>query len=427
MGMQTPSDSEAGESPSPHLTSVLPSLGEAVATVGSRFDQHGAMGLLLIDASVALTIEERYGEEAASRSLGALGELVSELAGELLPPGDLVVAGETGRSELLVIFFRDIGAGDFLSQELPDFESTLATLLDQRGLSVFYPYLRTAPRLPMGTSASVRNPKLNTRSQLRSLIEEARDDADLKRRLAAREERRSFMQLILGQRVTSVYEPIVEVTTKTVFGYESLARGPEGPFHSPLALFGMAESQNLVFELDCLCRRSGLEGAVGLPDGTKLFLNVLPTCIHDPAFRADRLIRTLAKSELSPQDVVFEISEQESIHNFGVFKEIRDSYRHLGFQFALDDTGAGYAGLETLLEIEPEYIKVDRAFVSGIDEDASRQDMLAALLTMAEKTGSRVIGEGLDRLEELEMLGELGIHFGQGWLFGRPTPLRAGR
>ena len=147
--MQTPSDPEAAESASPHLMSVLPSLGEAVATIGARFDQHGAMGLLLIDASVALAIEERYGEEAASRSLGALGELVSELAGELLPPDDLVVAGETGRSELLVIFFRDIGAGDFLSQELPDFESTLATLLEQRGLSVFYPYLRTAPRLPM--------------------------------------------------------------------------------------------------------------------------------------------------------------------------------------------------------------------------------------------------------------------------------------
>jgi len=68
---------------------------------------------------------------------------------------------------------------------------------------------------------------------------------------------------------------------------------------------------------------------------------------------------------------------------------------------------------------------VDRAFVSGIDEDSSRQDMLAALLTIAEKTGARVIGEGRDRLEELGMLGELGIHFGPGWPFGHPTPLRA--
>jgi len=68
---------------------------------------------------------------------------------------------------------------------------------------------------------------------------------------------------------------------------------------------------------------------------------------------------------------------------------------------------------------------VDRAFVSGIDQDPARQEMLRALKGVAEKTGARIIGEGLDTLEELEMLGELGIHFGQGWLFGKPMPLRA--
>lgn len=410
----------------PLVSSLLPSLGEAIATIGSRFTQSGAMGLLLIDASVMASVEERYGEEAVSRTLGALGEIVAELAADRLHVDDVVVAGETGRNEFVVILFRESNDSAFVQQELPNFQRALRSLVEQRKNRVFYPYLRSAPSMPMGTAVAFRNPKFSTQSQLRSALEEARRDANLNCLLEARDARQSFLQLLLDQQVTSVYEPIVEVSTKTVFGYESLARGPEGPFHSPLALFGMAEKQGLVFELDCLCRRSGLEGAVGLPDGTKLFLNVLPTCIHDPAFRADRLIRTLEASELSPSDVVFEISEQESIHNFEVFKEFRDSYRELGFQFALDDTGSGYAGLQTLLEIEPEFIKVDRAFVSGIDHDASRQDMVKALLMMAEKTGARVVGEGLDRIEELEMLGELGIHFGQGWLFGHPTPLRSG-
>lgn len=418
-------DPPSDHRPLPLVASLLPSLGEAVATIGSRFAQAGAMGLLVVDASVMASVEQRYGDEAVSRTLGALGEVVAELAADRLQADDLVVAGETGRNELIVILFREGRDSAFVRQELPSFQRALSSLLDQRKNRVFYPYLRKAPVMPMGIAVAIRNPKLSTQSQLRSAVEEARQDAELSQRVKARDSRQAFLQLLLDQRVTSVYEPIVEVTTKTVFGYESLARGPEGPFHSPLALFGMAEKQDLVFELDCLCRRSGLEGAVGLPDGTKLFLNVLPTCIHDPAFRAEQLIRTLEKSELSPSDVVFEISEQESIHNFELFKEFRDSYRDLGFQFALDDTGAGYAGLETLLEISPEFIKLDRAFVSGIDHDASRQDMVGALLTMAEKTGARVIGEGLDRLEELEMLGELGIHFGQGWLFGHPTPLRA--
>ncbi len=77
------------------------------------------------------------------------------------------------------------------------------------------------------------------------------------------------------------------------------------------------------------------------------------------------------------------------------------------------------------MELSPEYIKVDRAFVSGIDEDPARKELLRALHTVAEHIGAEIIGEGLDTLEELSTLGELGIPYGQGWLFGKPHPLRS--
>ncbi len=224
--------------------------------------------------------------------------------------------------------------------------------------------------------------------------------------------------------MSAVYEPIVEVSSRTVFGYEALARGPEGSdLHSPLAMFERANEEDLVFQLDCLCRRSALEGALALPAGTKLFLNMRPTTIHDPNFRPEALCRTLERSHLSPSDLVFELSEQESIRNFEIFREVRDYYRNLGFQIALDDTGAGYASLEAVMELSPDFVKVDRAFVSGIDQDMGRRELLRALDRVARNIGARIIGEGLDTLEELSTLGELGIEFGQGWLFGKPTPL----
>ncbi|MGI9592097.1 MAG: EAL domain-containing protein, partial [Myxococcota bacterium] len=95
-------------------------------------------------------------------------------------------------------------------------------------------------------------------------------------------------------------------------------------------------------------------------------------------------------------------------------------------QIALDDVGAGYASLESVMELAPDFIKVDRAFCARIDEDPARQHLLRALQTLAERIGARIIGEGLDTLEELETLGSCGIEFGQGWLFGKPTPLRTG-
>jgi EAL domain-containing protein (putative c-di-GMP-specific phosphodiesterase class I) len=326
----------------------------------------------------------------------------------------------------MVVLFRGTHDSGFYRSELPGLCQRIERALEQHGHRAVYPYLRKVPVLGVGFAAVLRNPYVGVETQLRAVLDEARDDARLLARLTARRRRKAFYGTLMASEVTSVYEPVVDVATKTVFGYEALARGPVGTeFHSPAALFEAAEEEGLVFELDCLCRRSGLDGAVGLPSGTRLFLNVRPTTIHDPSFRPEALIRTLEKSQLRPSDVVFEISEQESISSFELFREVRDEYKNLGFQFALDDTGAGYASLQAVLELEPEFIKVDRALISGLDADPTRQRLLRALQDVAGGIGARIIAEGLDTLEELETLGALGIPFGQGWLFGKPTPLRA--
>ena len=404
----------------------IPEFGESFDAIGARFDQYGACGLLVIRCLDLAGIEQEWGNEARMSVFGRFAAIARSVGERQLDIDDLAVIGEPGFDEILVLVFREHVDGRFYREELPAFDRAFRRKVEKSGSQVLYPYARRAPRIASGVAAVLRNPKFGVETQVRAGLDEARGDAELNARAASRERRHRILDVVLERQVTSVYEPIVAVESKTVHGYEALARGPVGTdLHSPLALFGMAEEENLVFELDCLCRASGLKGAVGLPSGTKLFLNIRPTTLHDPNFRAERLIETLHECELSPSDVVFEVSEQESISNFEAFKEMRDEYRGLGFEFALDDTGAGYAGLETLIEMSPDYIKVDRAFVSGIDVDPVRKTMLAALQTVAEKTGGRLIAEGLDTLEELETLSELSIPFGQGWLFGKPTPLRA--
>jgi EAL domain-containing protein (putative c-di-GMP-specific phosphodiesterase class I) len=404
----------------------LPALGEALSRITAHFTLEGTLGVVLVDASRLGVIERQYGGEAHRRAMQDLGSLIHQLIGDRLGINDLIVTGEAGRNEILVLVFREANEIEFYKRELPALRRTLVDGLNGRGVRVGYPYLKQAPPLRVGSGAALRNPTILGESQVSAALQEAREEAELDAQLAARRRRRQVFEVVLEGRVYSVYEPIVDVETRTVFGYEALARGPEGTsLHSPLALFGAATEQDLVFQLDCLCRQSGLDGARDLPGGAKLFLNVRPTTIHDPNFRAEALCRTLESCELSPSDVVFEISEQESIGNFDIFREVRDYYRKLGFQIALDDTGAGYASLEAVMELSPDFIKVDRAFVQGIDEDPARQELLRALLSVANQLGARIIGEGLDTLAELETLGRLGIPFGQGWLFGKPTPLRA--
>ena len=403
-----------------------PALGECSARIAAQFREDGALGVVLVDATPLGHIERRYGAEAYRGAQAALAALVGELLAERLCVSDLIVDCDSGRAELAVLMFRPAEELDFYQGGLEKLASQLSQGIAARGHRVGYPYMRKLPPLYVGTGIALRNPTIREESQVRDALDEAREEAHMRDRAAFRRRRRELVQLLVEGHVTAVFEPIVEVPTRTVFGYEALSRGPEGSeLYSPAVLFESAARHDLVFQLDCLCRQRALEGARDLPGKAKLFLNVRPTTIHDPSFKADVLERTLASCKLRPSDVVFEISEQESIDNFAMFREVRDSYGKLGFQIALDDTGSGYSSLEAVMELAPEFIKVDRAFVTRIDEDPARQELLRALQSLSQRLGSRIIGEGLDTLEELETLGRLGIPFGQGWLFGKPHPLRS--
>lgn len=399
-------------------------LAEALPQIEGRFC--GALGLLVISARSLEGVEGRYGADALQKAVQGLVDLARDALRSRLRLGDLVVPGSFGRSEVVVLCFRDATDSEFHATELPEIHRLLTQMLAAQAHRVGRPYLRTGVVLPVGSAFILRNPTLSTNTQLRCALEEAREHAELGARLGARARRAALLDVLVGEKVVSVYEPIVEVASRTVFAYEALARGPAGSeLHSPTVLFERAVEERLVFELDVLCRRRALEGATDLPSGTKLFVNFRPTTFHDPSFRAEAIERTLARCRLSPADIVFEISEQESIENYWLFREVRDYYRAMGFQIALDDTGAGYSSLSAVMELSPEFIKVDREFVQGIDQDLARQELLRALHTVAQRIGSRIIAEGLDTLEELETLRVLGIPFGQGWLFGKATPLRA--
>jgi len=404
----------------------LPTFGEVVPAIAERFSPSAALGVVLIDTCGLDFLEEQQGVEVYESVRQRIEGAIRATLGEVLDARDVIARADIGRSEVAVLILRDETTGHFCRSELPRLCTLLEGAFEKSGQQLVYPYARQLPALAIGYSLALRNPRLGGMTQVRAVIDEARRDARMNRRLLLRTRRRDFLSFLLDGSVTSVYEPVVCTRSLTVYGYEALARGPDGsPFAAAGALFGAAAEHDMLYELDCLCRAAALEGAIDFPSGTKLFMNIRPTSIHDPRFRPEALIRTLEGCQLSPSDVVFEISEQESIDNYEVFRETRDQYGQLGFQFALDDTGAGYASLEAVMELAPEFIKVDRAFVTGIDEDEARQAMVRAFQQVARSVGARIVGEGLDRLEELQKLAELGIDFGQGWLFGKATPLRA--
>ena len=404
---------------------VLGGYAESMGELSGLYREHGAVGIIVIGAPSLEHIEQAYGTFAHRKVASRIAKLVLDVCEEALGPDDQVTSGEASSDEIVLLLFGSQGHAELHAEKLPELSRRLREAIAKQGAQIVYPYLRELSGIAVGYSLALHNPGLREDRAIRVAIERARADAEIERRVEARGRDRRFLDLVLSEDITILYEPITSLDTREPLGYEALVRGPwESEVHSPNALFQMAEDAGLVFELDCLCRRVALRSARGLEPGKKLFVNCLPTAIHDPAFRGDVLRKTLEDLRLRPSDVVFEISEKESIGNFSVFREARDYYVDLGFQIALDDVGVGYGSLESVMELSPDYIKVDLSLVRGIDTDPPRQEMVRALHSVARAIDAQIIAEGIETNEELATLQRLGIPHGQGYLFGRPAPLR---
>lgn len=398
---------------------------DPLAETAARFVRCGAVGLVMVDTSPLEEIDRLYGSKVFSQVALEIEKKMFEIGGQLAPPADLCRLPGNAHEHVVMLCFRRKSDHEFYRSTLPAIAAQVGEQMPRLCRRVLAPYLPGHPTLHVGYALAMNNPSLRAERLLGKALVEAREHAHLNGRNAALSARREFVDLLLTERIDSIYEKIVHIPSCQVYGYEALVRGPGGTaLHSPADLFRMAEETDLVFELDCLCRQSALRGAVGrLSPDRKLFLNCLPSAIHDPNFREDALDKTLEAVGLHPRNVIFEISEAEAIKNYAIFREFRDHYRAMGFRFALDDTGTGYSSLSALMELSPDFIKIDRSLVKSVHADPSRQVLLRALKSLADQLGARVIAEGVEAKEELDAVVELGIQFAQGFHFGRGGPL----
>nr|WP_253944761.1 EAL domain-containing protein [Paenibacillus sp. NEAU-GSW1] len=234
---------------------------------------------------------------------------------------------------------------------------------------------------------------------------------------------RALEELIEQRSVDPVYQPIISLQgeERIIFGYEALTRCRTNKwFDGPLQLFTFAEQEGMVYALDRLARERSIDGCDGMQQTQKLFINVPAHIMDDPSFSPGQTMSLLNKRKLSPHNVVFEITERSSIEDFGAAKKVLEHYRKQGYQIAIDDVGAGYSSLQSIIELRPDYIKVDRSIIDRIDEDEVKAHILHTLVQLALKLNIAIIAEGIEREEELAAVKEIGVHFAQGYLLGRP-------
>jgi len=230
-----------------------------------------------------------------------------------------------------------------------------------------------------------------------------------------------FRSIIRNDQIRMLFQPIYDFKTGTVMAWEALARGPRGSeFESPAILFDFAEQFGQLFALEQACRAKAMETVGSLTTGQRLFLNIHPRTVVDPTFAPGKTLELLEAHGLSPEDIVFEITERHCIKDFTSFHKTLDHYRNQGFRIAVDDAGTGYSGLSTVAALKPDFIKVDMSLVRDVDKDPVRRALMETMVTLAGRIGSEIIAEGIETKGEARALTEIGVHYGQGYYLSRP-------
>ena len=255
---------------------------------------------------------------------------------------------------------------------------------------------------------------------LEMLAESIVEDLDEQRE---REElRASILKLIERDDVQIAFQPIFDLASNECLGIEALARFP-APFTRPDLTFAAAETFRLNVELERLVVSKAWSVLPLLGPTQFLALNVSPDTLVRLAHRAN------LREDISLAQIVVEVTEHAAVESYAAMHRELDPLRKRGLRIAVDDAGAGYASLRHVLELQPDFIKVDRSLVHGIADDHARRVAASAFLSLALDLGSTVVAEGVERTADLAAVRELGIHAAQGVLLGKPatSPARVSR
>ena len=239
---------------------------------------------------------------------------------------------------------------------------------------------------------------------------------------------RSVQSIISNKLITTVFQPIFDVENEIIVGYEALTRGPkDSELHSPEVLFLQAQEDNLLSELELLCRASAITRFVELKLTGKLFINICLNVMLNKDHPHGETIKLVEQAGLSPQQVVIEISEKSPFPNNDILLKALNKYRKFGFDIAIDDVGVGYSGLKQWSYLRPDIVKIDRYFIDRCDQDVMKREFLKTLFELGRISNAHIIAEGIETKEEFELLRELGMVYSQGFFLAKPSedPIRS--
>lgn len=394
----------------------LPTLPVAIERSRAGIQERGEVVVLYLNFVRYSKLEEIYGWEKLDAVLETTAEAVRGFLGGTALANSRALVTYTNDADVVLFHVPAAGRPAATDAEITELSGRLAAWVGERIEAAHGEEVASLFDIYVGVAHVYHNPKVRLERLIYRGIREA---ANAAKSVAERERARKVADLRTSLRDRLVYvdyHPIVEAETRRVFGYEALARGVLRVLRSPEVMFEVAAEADLLWELSRLCRARAVEGMAGrLTHGELLFLNVDPQDFADPEFTE----RSLGVDD--PRRVVIEITERTAIKDYPKFRGRLRAFRDAGYRFAVDDAGSGYAGLGSIANLEPDFIKLDMSLIASIDTNFIKQNLVETMVRFANDQGAMVIAEGVERAEEFAAVQELGVHLVQGFYLHRPS------
>ena len=390
---------------------------ERIPEVVAILQRDRSISCLLVDLTRLRRLEHELGLSHHAEVYDRAGAVLDELRGSLLRAGDLVCRTTEGDSFLVVLAPRDGANRDDLKRLGRAVEEAVESAL----ASAVRDLLKDQPRIVVGTARVLGNTMIRPERLIARLVSEAVESARLARERASQRDKALLQDIILGDGLSTVFQPIVHLETGDTFGFEALTRGPrQTAMESPATLFSVADEVDLTFELDRACFRGALRSAIGVEPVHRLCVNLLPRSFYDSAFIEIEVGHLLEAAALTPANIVFEITERLAIENFTTFRRALAAYAAMGFGVAIDDVGTRHSNLETVMALRPDFIKLSDVLTRGVARSTVKREMLRSLGRIGEAIDAVIVAEGIETPDDLLCLRDLGVRYGQGFFIARP-------
>ena len=424
--LDRPRPSEGGESDAPFRgaqtllvdrATGLPTVPIVLDRLKEMFIEQSEIGIVFVDIEQFESIEAEYGWAFFDEFVRRAGEILTSEAHARFPE-PIVAANLPGGSSFYIFFetrgsdTRQEGAFDLMANELREkliesMRERFPTL--QQGRIGFF----------VGAARVDYRPQIRLERQVYQGMQTAGDavrDAEQQRK---KQLTREMRDIIRRKRVTTLFQPIVRARESTIFGYEVLTRGPaHSLFRNSDMLFSFAREAKLAWELEAISLEAALKKlrTFDLAD-RKFLLNLEAEMFAESEFRIHEMVAFFAEHR---GHFVFELTERAAIQDYNAFRKLLDEFRAKGIEVAIDDAGSGYASLEAIASLAPDYLKITKGLVSTLAREPIKQDLVKMLVELSAKIGAKTLAEGIETIEEYECCRDLGIDLMQGYYLAYP-------